>query len=280
MSTMTVVLVHGNPETEAIWNPLVDAVGRDDVVRVSPPGFGAPLPDDFPATYLAYRDWLEDELAGFDEPVDVVGHNWGGGHVLNTVMHRPELVRSWASDVVGVFDPDYIWHDLAQVWQTPGDGEQLVDTMMGGTVQGRAERLAAFGIPLDVATSIAAAQGPEMGRAILLLYRSARQPAMAEAGRVLEAAAARPGLSLLATEDHYVGSEAGGRPSGRPHRGARRAGTLVDVPGSGARRSGPNPLLGNARLAGLSLPDARSGLKMARWSPCDAMCLWLFEAVD
>jgi hypothetical protein len=42
-------------------------------VRVSPPGFGAPLPDDFPATCLAYRDWLEDELAGFKEPVDLVG---------------------------------------------------------------------------------------------------------------------------------------------------------------------------------------------------------------
>jgi pimeloyl-ACP methyl ester carboxylesterase len=223
MSTMTVVLVHGNPETEAIWNPLVDALGRDDVVRVSPPGFGAPLPDDFPATCLAYRDWLEDELAGFKEPVDLVGHNWGGGHVVNTVMHRPELVRSWASDVVGVFDPDYIWHDLAQVWQTPGDGEQLVDTVMGGTVQDRAKRLAAFGVPLDVATSIAAAQGPEMGRAILLLYRSARQPAMAEAGRGLEAAAARPGLSLLATEDHYVGSEKLRR------RAADRAGARTEV---------------------------------------------------
>ena len=220
---MTVVLVHGNPETEAIWNPLVDALGRDDVVRVSPPGFGAPLPDDFPATCLAYRDWLEDELAGFKEPVDLVGHNWGGGHVVNTVMHRPELVRSWASDVVGVFDPDYIWHDLAQVWQTPGDGEQLVDSMMGGTVQDRAKRLAAFGVPLDVATSIAAAQGPEMGRAILLLYRSARQPAMAEAGRGLEAAAARPGLSLLATEDHYVGSEKLRR------RAADRAGARTEV---------------------------------------------------
>jgi pimeloyl-ACP methyl ester carboxylesterase len=223
MSTMTVVLVHGNPETEAIWNPLVDALGRDDVVRVSPPGFGAPLPDDFPATCLAYRDWLEDELAGFKEPVDLVGHDWGGGHVVNTVMHRPELVRSWASDVVGVFDRDYIWHDLAQVWQTPGDGEQLVDTMMGGTVQDRAKRLAAFGVPLDVATSIAAAQGPEMGRAILLLYRSARQPAMAEAGRGLEAAAARPGLSLLATEDHYVGSEKLRR------RAADRAGARTEV---------------------------------------------------
>ena len=66
---MTVVLVHGNPETEAIWGPLVDALGRDDVVRLCPAGFGAPLPDDFPATYLAYRDWLEGELEGFDQPV-------------------------------------------------------------------------------------------------------------------------------------------------------------------------------------------------------------------
>ena len=46
MSTVTVVLVHGNPETDAIWGPLVDALGRKDVVRLSPPGFGAPLPDD------------------------------------------------------------------------------------------------------------------------------------------------------------------------------------------------------------------------------------------
>ena len=29
---------------------------------LSPPGFGAPLPDGFAATYLAYRDWLEAEL--------------------------------------------------------------------------------------------------------------------------------------------------------------------------------------------------------------------------
>jgi pimeloyl-ACP methyl ester carboxylesterase len=204
---MTVVLVHGNPETEAIWGPLVAALGREDVVRLSPPGFGALLPDDFPATYLAYRDWLEGELRQFDEPVDVVGHDWGGGHVVNVMMHRPELVRSWASDAVGLFDPEYVWHDLAQVWQTPDEGERLVETMLGGTIQDRAERMAALGIPMDIATSIAGAQGPEMGRAILSLYRSARQPAMAEAGRALENAAARPGLSLLATEDPYIGPD-------------------------------------------------------------------------
>ena len=223
MLTMTIVLVHGNPETAAIWEPLVDALGRDDVVALSPPGFGAPLPTGFSATYLAYRDWLEDELEDFDEPVDVVGHDWGGGHVVNLVMHRPELVRSWASDVVGLFDPDYVWHDMAQIWQTPGDGEQLVDTMFGGTVGDRTEQMASLGIPRDIAESIAAAQGPEMGRAILLLYRSARQPAIAEASRTLENAAARPGLSLLASDDPYVGSDE------IRQRAAERAGARTEV---------------------------------------------------
>ncbi|OBA71609.1 alpha/beta hydrolase [Mycobacterium sp. 1554424.7] len=220
---MTVVLVHGNPETAAIWGPLVEAVGREDVVLLSPPGFGAPLPDDFPATYLAYRDWLEAELERIEPPIDLVGHDWGGGHVMNAVMHRPELVRSWVSDVVGLFDPDYVWHDFAQTWQTPGEGEELVEALLGGTVEDRAQRMAALGIPLDVATSIAPEQGPEMGRAILALYRSARQPAMAEAGRELEKAAARPGLSLLATDDPFIGVTDNRR------RAADRAGARTEV---------------------------------------------------
>lgn len=220
---MTVVLVHGNPETDAVWDPLVEVLGRDDVVLLSPPGFGAPQPDRWSATYLDYRDWLEDELTRFDDPVDLVGHDWGGGHVINVVMHRPELVRSWASDMIGVFDRDYVWHDLAQVWQTPGDGEALVETMMGGTVQDRAEQLVGLGLTRHVATKIAAGQTPEMGRAILQLYRSATQPAMAEAGRELEKAAARPGLSLLASEDHYVGSDEIRR------RAAERAGAHTEV---------------------------------------------------
>ena len=255
---MTVVLVHGNPETDAVWDPLVEAIGRADVVRLSPPGFGAPLPDDWPATYLDYRDWLEGELSRLDAPIDLVGHDWGGGHVLNAVMHRPELVRSWASDIIGVFDQDYVWHDLAQVWQTPEDGEQLVETMMGAPLKERAAQLAALGLTPQVATKMAAGQGPEMGRAILALYRSARQPAMAEAGRELERARARPGLSLLATDDHYVGSEEIRRRAadraGRPYRGAGRTGALVDGPGSRARSSGPEPVLGIAQLSSEPYP--------------------------
>src|ERR1700739_4889314 len=100
--------------------------------------------------------------------------------------------------------------------------------------------MAPLGIPTDIATSIAAAQGPEMGRAILLLYRSARQPTMAEAGRALESARARPGLSLLATEDPYIGSDeirrraaerAGARTEGLDGLGTWGRG---EVPGRGA----------------------------------------------
>ena len=83
-----------------------------------------------------------------------------------------------------------------------------------------------------------------MGRAILLLYRSARQPAMAEAGRNLEKAAARPGLALLATEDHYVGSEAMRR------RAAERAGARTEVlEGLGHWWMVQDPGLGAAVLA-------------------------------
>ena len=74
---MTVVLVHGNPETDAVWDPLVDAMGRDDVVRLSPPGFGAPMPDGWPATYLDYRDWLEGELIRLPAPIDLVSADPG-----------------------------------------------------------------------------------------------------------------------------------------------------------------------------------------------------------
>jgi pimeloyl-ACP methyl ester carboxylesterase len=205
--SMTVVLVHGVPETDVIWTLLIAALGRDDITTLSPPGFGTPVPAGFAATHVAYRDWLVSELESFDEPVDLVGHDWGGAHVMNVVMCRPDLVRSWASDVLGLFHPGYVWHDLALTWQTHGVGEQLAHAMSSGSVEDRASRFAEYGVPVDLSIPLAAAQTADMGRVILALYRSSRQPAMAQAGRSLRLAAARPGLSLLAPADHYVGSE-------------------------------------------------------------------------
>src|SRR5207302_4709248 len=106
-----VVLVHGNPETAAIWSDLRSHLGTSDVVALSPPGFGAPVPDGFGATSDEYVGWLAAELQRIDGPIDLVGHDWGGGHVVRLANERPELVRSWTTDIAGCFDPEYVWHE-------------------------------------------------------------------------------------------------------------------------------------------------------------------------
>src|ERR1700685_3636211 len=87
---VTVCLVHGNPETAAVWDRLAPLLDRGPVVRLSPPGFGAPVPPGFTPTVEEYRRWLVAELEGFKRPVDLVGHDWGGAHGMNVVMTRAE----------------------------------------------------------------------------------------------------------------------------------------------------------------------------------------------
>jgi pimeloyl-ACP methyl ester carboxylesterase len=215
------VFVHGNPETSAVWGPLLGELARADVVCLSPPGFGAPLLAGFGATMDDYRDWLIARLEAFRDPVDLVGHDWGGAHVLNAVMQRPDLVRSWVSDALGLFDPDYVWHALARTWQTPAAGEQSVQALTGAPLTQRIEGMHQLGITSPVADALAAGQDAQMARAILALYRSAVQPALSDAARHLPAAGARPGLALSPVLDDTTGTD------GSRRRVAERAGAEV-----------------------------------------------------
>ncbi|MEV7096839.1 alpha/beta hydrolase [Amycolatopsis sp. NPDC051045] len=222
---MPAVFVHGNPETAAVWEPLLAELtpSRPDLVCLSPPGFGAPVPAGFGGTPAAYRDWLAGELAAFGEPVDLVGHDFGGGHVVNVVLSHPHLVRSWVSDALGMYDPGYEWHELARRWQTPGVGEADVAARFGSTVEERAAVLVERGMEGAVAARVAAGQDEAMGRAVLTLYRSAAAAGAPGLGLPLERAAARPGLAVLATADHVAGTEEQRR------RSAARAGARVVV---------------------------------------------------
>src|ERR1035438_3172436 len=207
---MTAVFVNGNPETSAIWDSLLGELERRDALLLSPPGFGAPIPDGFPCTGSAYRDWLIEALEALGQPVDLVGHDVGGSTTLRVAMARPDLLRSWGSDSLGTYDPEYVWHDLARGWQSPETGETAVAERLGGPVEERVDRLIGLGIPRPIADQIAPAQGPEMGRAILGYYRAAAQPAMAELGKNLPAAAARPGLAIVGTADRLPRPRGGG----------------------------------------------------------------------
>ncbi|MEM7215246.1 MAG: alpha/beta hydrolase [Pseudomonadota bacterium] len=220
---MPLVLVHGNPETAAVWEDFTPFLEVDEVICLSPPGFGAPIPDDFTCTFDAYRDWLSDELEKLQQPVDLMGHDWGGIHVLRIAMERPDLIRSWITDVPGVYDPDYAWHQHAQGWQQPGIGEKMVAGMTAVPAQQLAKQYESVGMSAAVAEKVAMGANDDMGRAILSLYRSAAQPALKDVGEGLENAASNPGLAIIATEDIYAGGETLAR------RAAQRANADVSV---------------------------------------------------
>ena len=213
MAERTVVLVHGNPETSAIWGPLTQALahrGRPDVIALSPPGFGAPVPDGFDPTMDSYADWLVGELDAIratGSEIDLLGHDWGAGHVYGALARRPDLVRSWTGDIAGILHADYRWHDMAQAWQTPDIGEQVVAGMTEATSDDKLALFVGLGLPDDIAAALAAGLDAEMGRCVLRLYRTGAQPAVGQVGDRLAAMDLPPGLIVDAELDAYVSSE-------------------------------------------------------------------------
>lgn len=220
---MTAVFVHGNPETSALWRPLIAELQRDDVVALSPPGFGAPLPAGFGGTCDEYLGWLVEELEAIGEPVDLVGHDWGATHALRLACERPDLIRSWCSDTAGAWAPDYEWHPVSRMFRTSGEGEAVISAWLQMTPLERTTIFQPAGMAPDVVEELAAAIDEDMGRCILGVYRSADADALARWREQLPRAAARPGLVLAVVGDEYGGTEA-------QHRWvADRAGAQVTV---------------------------------------------------
>ena len=137
-------------------------------------------------------------------------------------MTRPDLLRTWCCDVLGYYEPGYVWHDLDQVWQTPGEGEAAVSQMVARP-EGVSRGLVSLGMLPAVAAAMPTGYTEAMARCILGFYRDAAQLALARIGERLPAAAARPGLAVHATEDHFTGTEKTRR------RAASRAGARFAV---------------------------------------------------
>jgi pimeloyl-ACP methyl ester carboxylesterase len=239
------VFVHGNPETAAVWRPLIAELGRDDVITLSPPGFGAPVPLGFGATYDEYVAWLARELESIGAPVDLVGHDWGSNHVLRLSCERPDLLRSWSGDTAGTFAPDYVWADASLAWMTPGVGEKAIAAQLAMGVAGRVELYETLGMTREIATELAEAFDEPMGQSILNVYRSDLLRVWETLREQLPAASARPGLVIAPTGDTYTGGEA------RHRWAAERMGAKVAVlEGLGHWWMLQDPALGAETLSG------------------------------
>jgi pimeloyl-ACP methyl ester carboxylesterase len=204
---MTLVLVHGVPETSAVWDHLRSELSRSDVVSPRLPGFGCPRPAGFGATKEEYVAWLISELEPLaaQGPVDLVGHDWGGGFVVRVVSTRPDLVRSWVSDAAGIGDIDFEWHAFAKIWQTPDEGEQFFEQQLSIPAEERGPAFEMFGLPPDRAVDLAGWVDPVMASCILDLYRSAVHVG-AEWGPDFKDIP-KPGLVLIPTEDPFLSGD-------------------------------------------------------------------------
>jgi pimeloyl-ACP methyl ester carboxylesterase len=78
-------------------------------VALSLPGFGSARPAGFGATMDEYAGWLAAQLERLGAPVDLVGHDWGGGSG---------------------------WHDFARIWQAPQAGEDFRDQQLAAPAPG------------------------------------------------------------------------------------------------------------------------------------------------
>ncbi|MCJ7439071.1 MAG: alpha/beta hydrolase, partial [Acidimicrobiia bacterium] len=169
---MPIVFVHGVPDTVALWDPLVAAlvargVAESDTVRLALPGFAAPVPDGFDCIKDEYATWIVGQLEAIGTPVDLVGHDWGALLTQYVGSGNPSLIRSWAA-FDGAVDRDDVWHDLAQAWQTPEVGEQVMEAMSGDAL---VDGLRDGGHP--DAEGAARFVDDAMKAAVLALYRSA-----------------------------------------------------------------------------------------------------------
>jgi pimeloyl-ACP methyl ester carboxylesterase len=224
---MTIVLLHGVPETPEVWDPLRAELGRSDIEALRLPGFGAKRPTGFGATKEEYLAWFVTELEriGASGPIDLVGHDWGGGFVVRLVSTRPDLVRSWVTDAGAIGDPGFEWHDFAKIWQTPVEGEEFFAQQLATPAEDQGAVFEAFGVPADRARTLAGWADEEMATCILDLYRSAVNVGK-EWGPDFQNIPA-PGLALLPTDDPFLSAD-GSRTA------ARRAGVdVVELPGLG-----------------------------------------------
>lgn len=170
------------------------------------PGFGStakPASGDY--TFRALGGWVSEYTAEL-ERFSLVMHDWGAVGLL-AAIERPEAIERLVLIDAVPFLPGYRWHPVARVWRTPVAGELFMGLSSKWGFRQLARLQGRTGLPPEKLQELVDEVWRHFDhgtqRAILRLYRSAPEDALAAAGRQLGAISA-PALVVWGAQDAYL----------------------------------------------------------------------------
>lgn len=120
-----IVLLHGNPDTHAVWGPVVTRLApAHRCIAPDLPGFGGSrAPGDFDCSLDNLAAFVHELVVALELPrVHLVVHDVGGAYGLAFASVHPEQIETLTIFNTNFF-PDYRWHFWARVWRTRVLGE-------------------------------------------------------------------------------------------------------------------------------------------------------------
>ena len=215
---MTAVFVHGVPETPALWKPLIGNLTRTDLLTPALPGFLTDRPLGFDASMDEYAAWLIGELEAIGGPVDLVGHDWGGGFTVRVGEPAPR-----PRAVVGHRRRGSRRRATSSGTRSPRSGRRRARARHSGKACSRhrppivPRASPAAACREDDALVAAEALNPSMASCILDLYRSATKVQDAWGPDFVDIP--KPGMVIVPLEDAFLNAD--GAKSAAKKAGAR-----------------------------------------------------------
>jgi haloalkane dehalogenase len=126
-----VLFVHGYPESSFMWRSALAAVSAAGWRGVAPdlPGYGDSPPGDRAGTWEEHVDSVERFRSALSlDDLVLVTHDWGVLIGLRWACDHPGAARALVISDGGFF-ADRVWHDMANLMRTPGEGERMMASM-------------------------------------------------------------------------------------------------------------------------------------------------------
>jgi haloalkane dehalogenase len=195
-----VLLLHGNPDSHAVWSGVVEQLAGYRCIAPDLPGFGDSRAPDFDCAIEHQGAFVGDLLDALAlDRVHLVVHDIGAVFGLTFATHHPERLRS-----ITIFNNSFFPHHFwARVWQTRGLGELAMAVANRPLFVGQMRR-GSPRMPREYAEHAYAAFGRSTRKMALRWYRVMRREIPGWDARFVEATARTPKQVIWGDIDPFI----------------------------------------------------------------------------